>query len=295
MRYLIVMLCSFQYLIFAEDIHFLGVSIEKYACPLIQSLPGFHKDVDKIVGILEKQNPEIKVTILKDEKATGLMIIAALESVLSSAAPESTVIIFFNMHGYWTGSPNAGSHYLIPYDMEPFFWKESSVPFDRVVECLFKHGANKRILLFMQTCFSGQMVLDIKERNRKAKHLGPLALNQSEDPSLKIGVFTSSCFDEVSWAIVNIGGLFGIFVSRALSGAADVDQNSKVDLGEIAAFVERNCEFFSLRFQNTSCYFSESLDNYCLSRYEIEENTFVNEGSLQSLRTMFTKIRELLR
>jgi hypothetical protein len=178
--------------------------------------------------------PEENVVTLTDEQAAKSDIEKYIERWLPNRVEAgSSVLVYYSGHG--APNPITQESFLVPYDGDPTFLEVTGYSLKRLYEQLGKLPA-KNVVVMLDSCFSGT-----GERSVIAKGMRPAVINV-ENPLLageKIvvlsagtGAQTSSTYHQKSH------GLFTYFVLKGLQGAADGNQDHKVDVAELYAYLK---------------------------------------------------------
>ena len=178
--------------------------------------------------------PEENVAMLVNDQAAKSDIEKYIERWLPNRVEAgSSVLIYYSGHG--APNPITQEGFLVPYDGDPTFLEITGYSLKRLYDQLGKLPA-KDIVVLLDSCFSGT-----GERSVIAKGMRPVVINV-ENPLLageKIvvltagtGAQTSSTFHQKSH------GLFTYFLLKGLQGAADTNQDNKIDLGELYSYVK---------------------------------------------------------
>jgi hypothetical protein len=120
------------------------------------------------------------------------------------------VFVFYSGHG--APNPTTGDAYLVPWDGDPTYLKETAFPLKRMYAALAKLPA-RRITVVMDSCFSGA-----GGRSVLAKGAKPLVNRVDETPVPgNISVLTASDGNQVTYAYDEKGhGLFTYFFLKGL-------------------------------------------------------------------------------
>lgn len=145
----------------------------------------------------------------------------------------SSVLIYYSGHG--APNPITQEGFLVPYDGDPTFLEITGYSLKRLYDQLGKLPA-KDIVVMLDSCFAGT-----GERSVIAKGTRPVVINV-ENPLLAgekmvvltagTGAQTSSTYHQKSH------GLFTYFLLKGLQGAADMNQDSKINLPELYAYLK---------------------------------------------------------
>ena len=150
---------------------------------------------------------------------------------------DSTVLIYFSGHG----APNIKSNegYILPYDGDPTYLDGTGYSLKRLYETLEKSPA-KEVVVMLDSCFSGT-----GGRSVMSKGLRPVVISV-ENPVLaggktvvltaSSGVQSSSTYNSKSH------GLLTYFLLKGLQGSADQNNDGKIDLSEVYAYLRPQVE-----------------------------------------------------
>jgi hypothetical protein len=139
-----------------------------------------------------------------------------LESWLPNHVTEdSTVVFYYSGHG--SPDPTTGEAYLVPWDGDPQYLKDTAYPMKRLYERL---GALKarRVLVVLDSCFSGQ-----KGRSVLAPGTRPLVskIDLGAAADARIVSLTASDGDQISGTLPEQShGAFTYYLLKGLNGAA---------------------------------------------------------------------------
>ena len=150
---------------------------------------------------------------------------------------DSTVLIYFSGHGAPNLKTNEG--YILPYDGDPTYLDGTGYSLKRLYETLEKSPA-KEVIVMLDSCFSGT-----GGRSVMSKGLRPVVISV-ENPVLaggktvvltaSSGVQSSSTYNSKSH------GLLTYFLLKGLQGSADQNNDGKIDLSEVYAYLRPQVE-----------------------------------------------------
>ncbi|HKC96011.1 MAG TPA: caspase family protein [Nitrospira sp.] len=150
---------------------------------------------------------------------------------------DSTVLIYFSGHGAPNLKTNEG--YILPYDGDPTYLDGTGYSLKRLYETLEKSPA-KEVIVMLDSCFSGT-----GGRSVMSKGLRPVVISV-ENPLLaggktvvltaSSGVQSSSTYNSKSH------GLLTYFLLKGLQGSADQNNDGKIDLSEVYAYLRPQVE-----------------------------------------------------
>jgi len=159
----------------------------------------------------------IKVTLLLNEKATGVAIRTALTDLAARTSSNDTVIVFFSGHGAHNPQGEGTQQYILPYDCVPFNLQNTSIAGDEMTALLRTIKAGRLLVLF-DSCHSGGAgepkggLLGMKN-GLSENYYQALARGQGRV------VIASSRPDELSWVLPGMGNsLFTHYLLEALRG-----------------------------------------------------------------------------
>ena len=151
---------------------------------------------------------------------------------------KSDVFVYYSGHG--APDPDSSRAYFIPVDCDPEKIGLNGYPLDLFFENLAKVEARK-LTVVLDSCFSGGT--DSGKWILKGASPALIKINQPVIDQSNTVVLTSSESNQISsWLEKQAHGLFTYFFLRALSGAADKDQNKEVTFQEIFDFVSDRAE-----------------------------------------------------
>ncbi len=99
------------------------------------------------------------VRLLLDEKATRKQILSGFDKFLGRVArKDDLVVVYFSTHGSPESSDARGKSYLISYDADKEDLFASAIPMSDITDLVRERITSDRVLLVMDTCFSGASV-----------------------------------------------------------------------------------------------------------------------------------------
>lgn len=138
------------------DAHALLIQISKYSPPQ-PPLPEVH-DAEDLAGVL--RDPELchyppgNVKLLTDEAATRAAILAAVQQLVATAGPDSTVLFYFSGHGGQRGETT----YLLPYDCDEKSLGKTAIS-SRELAAALAPLRSQKVLLVFDCCHAGGLEL----------------------------------------------------------------------------------------------------------------------------------------
>ena len=183
------------------------------------------------------------MVFLKNKEATLQNIRDALFVFLKQAIEEDLVILYFAGHG--APEPDKPENlYLLTYDTDPERIASTAFPMWDIETALDRHINSRRVVFFTDACHSAGVAGGVALRARSAgdnlinRYLGQLAASGEGR-----AIFTASEAGEFSQESEKWGGGHGVFTHyllEGLRGAADMNDDGIVTLGEIMDYVDEN-------------------------------------------------------
>ena len=186
---------------------------------------------------------EENVAVLLDSHATKTDIEKYLEGWLPNRVEKGdSIFIYFSGHG--APNPKTGDAYLVPYDGDPNYLGATGYLLKRLYQQLEKLPATQ-VVVVLDSCFSGA-----GGRSVLAQGMRPVVISV-ENPILATGnmaVLTAGSGAQISSTYSPKGhGLLTYFFLKGLHGEADQNQDGKIELSEIHAYVKPRVEGVSRR------------------------------------------------
>ena len=184
----------------------------------------------KTLGFKEKNIAEFY-----DEKATATKLKSYFNTLKNRVVSgKSDVFVFYSGHGV----PESGEAYFAPYDLVPYDIKTTGY----AMKDLYKQMEDikaKRITIVIDACFSGKSEGDTPV----IKSASPIFFEVS-NPLLKVKnsvVLTSSAGKQISsWYHKKRHGLFTYYFLKGLRNKADGDNDGRITVNELSAYVGKN-------------------------------------------------------
>ena len=150
---------------------------------------------------------------------------------------DSTVLIYYSGHGAANFKTNEG--YLLPFDGDPTYLDGTGYSLKRLYETLEKSPA-REVVVMLDSCFSGT-----GSRSVTSKGLRPVIISV-DNPILAGGktvVLTASSGVQASSTYNSKShGLLTYFLLKGLQGSADQNNDGKIDLNEVYAYLKPHVE-----------------------------------------------------
>lgn len=210
----------------------LVVGIERYQ----QSFPpptGARSDAMHIADLVRRTFgvPDAHLKVALDDQATKGSLDRDIEWLRTSVPDGGSIVFYFSGHG----APNAsdGTPYLMPFDGDPQYLDQTATTLASVIQRLSATKA-RQVFAVIDSCFSG-------EGGRSVLPPGARPLTRVKEQASQggVAVFTAATGNEITGPTADgTSGLFTSFVLQGLgTGAADIDGNGQVTLGELGQWV----------------------------------------------------------
>ena len=113
--------------------------------------------LDPAIGRFRDDN--LHVHVLTDEKATLKGLLAGIDFISANARGDDLVVLYISSHGLSSkqdknASGDAQTGYVVTYDTDPNALLSSAFPMEDLRK-VFDHLRAKRVVVFLDTCFSG--------------------------------------------------------------------------------------------------------------------------------------------
>ncbi len=189
----------------------------------------------KAMGYFEQD-----ITFLKNDEATRSQLVARIETWLLNEVkdnPNGEVFVYFGGHG--TFDIETQKSYLVPYDGDLTFIKDTAYALERLYKKLGDLPV-EHVTVVVDSCFSGVGGRSIFKEGARAN----LALVKTVTPEVlnpRLTVFTASGAREISSAyMAKRHGLFTYFFLKGMQGSADRNQDGQVTVGELEGYVKNH-------------------------------------------------------
>lgn len=208
------------------------IGIEKYSAGLPPPT-GARADAENMAKVFHTTlgiaNEHIQV--LLDDRATKGAIEGALAWAKGSTPAGGRVYFYFSGHG----SPDAESRtsYIVPADGDPRYLEATAIALRDLLSNLGQTKA-REVIAMVDSCFSGAGGRSVLPPGAR-----PLVRVHEETTPPQIALFSASGANEISGPVPGgSGGLFTSYLVQGLGqGAADINGDGQVSLGELAEWV----------------------------------------------------------
>ncbi|GAK56105.1 WD-40 repeat protein [Candidatus Vecturithrix granuli] len=221
------------------DLYLISIGISKY---LLKNLELVYADDDAraISRVFQAQTGKLYKTVqmkeLYDREATQKNILQAIEWVNQSATPNDVVIIFVAAHGI----NDQGRYYILPADGLVEDLAQTAVSWPDFADILGNLPA--RVLLFLDTCHSGQIGLDVSAQTSQRDNTEAIRELASDD----YGVVILAASTGREFSLEDPGWEHGAFTKAVLEaleqGKADYSNDSLIHLRELDLYVAERVE-----------------------------------------------------
>ncbi|MDC0675576.1 caspase family protein [Nannocystis radixulma] len=207
------------------------VGIEKYRD--VTPAGGARSDAEKFAELARVTLgvPEDNIKVLLDDRASRTDIAKQLRWLQANVPNGGRVYFYFSGHG--APEPTSGISYIVPFDGDPQYLKDTAIPMTEVLGDLEKTKA-KDVLAMADSCFSGA-----GGRSVLAPGTRPLVRVEDVKPQTRVAMLSASSGAEISGpAADGSGGLFSKYVIEAIgSGQGDMNGDGQISLQELAEWV----------------------------------------------------------
>ena len=206
----------------------------RYADDDAQALYDFLTSEAAGLGGFKKEN----VLLLLNNKATYREIRTALFTFLKAATEDDLVVIYFAGHGM-PDPDRASNLYLLTYDTDVENVSGTAFPMEDVHNAVQRTYA-RDILVLSDACHSAGVAGQATFRDVSLNQINEQFLDRLQASTGGLTVFTASQVNQLSQEGPQWGGGHGVFTYQlieGLQGAADMDGDRIVALGEIMEWV----------------------------------------------------------
>lgn len=215
------------------------IGIERYRQHLPRADFAVH-DAETVSHYLTKVlgYPEENVITLTNDHALKSDFEKYIEKWLANnVEPGGTVFFYFSGHG--APDPQSGNAYLVPYDGDPTFIRETGYPLDRLYKVLGKLPARK-VIVALDSCFSGAGGRSVIARGAR-----PLVVNVGAPSSLPatLTVLSASAQNETSSTYEEKGhGLFTYFMLKGIKYEDVIRKDGTISIDDLFSYVKPQVE-----------------------------------------------------
>lgn len=207
------------------------VGIEKYRD--VTPAGGARSDAERFAELARVTMgvPEENIKILLDDRASKTDIAKQMRWLQANVPAGGRVYFYFSGHG--APEPTTGVSYIVPFDGDPQYLKDTAIPMTEVLGDLEKTKA-KEVLAFADSCFSGA-----GGRSVLAPGTRPLVRVEEPKQQARVAMLSASSGAEISGpAADGSGGLFSKYLIEAIgSGQGDINGDGQISLKELADWI----------------------------------------------------------
>jgi len=213
----------------------LVVGVEKYKA-LPEALYAERDAAAAYAHLLALGYPERNIKYLSGPDATNSGLQKNLETWLARVTKaDSSVFFYFSGHG--APDPETGKAYLVPWDGDPQYLKETAYPVQKLYEVLGSLKAGS-VVVALDSCFSGtggRSVLPKGVRPLVSKIDVGTPLNHGQGAMVAL---TASAGNQISGTLDEQGhGLFTYYLLKGLNGAAP-SRGGRVTAGSLYEYLK---------------------------------------------------------
>lgn len=195
------------------------------------------KDAQDIVSAWKRQEgglyKKVEARLLTDKEATQDAILSGLEWLETQVTQKDMAVLFFAGHG--VNDPRSGDYQFLPWEADLNARRTTLLPDREVISVLA--GLPGKVLLFLDTCYSGNLLGGLKTRD--TSDLTRL-INELTSADNGVVVFASSTGRQRSAESLELkNGFFTKAVVEALEGKADRDEDRSIRITEIESYVSQ--------------------------------------------------------
>ncbi len=220
------------------------IGISEYSNPTIKNLSYADRDARDFAEFLKSSagggfEPD-RMKILLNKDATMQNVKQALFNFLRGTVEKDLVVIYFAGHGA-PEPANPANNYLLTYDTDPLSLETTAFPMWDINTALMRYIPSRHVVVFTDACHSGGISSDLATRGVSLSESNLINQYLSDLSKSKEGtiVFTASQAGEVSQELDKFGhGVFTYYLLQGMKGAADVNNDYTVTIGELMDYVE---------------------------------------------------------
>jgi len=228
-----------------------AIGINQYQDPNIPALRYAENDARAVANYFVKKvgipQSDVKVLLGRDATLMNIKKVLGVE-FKKRAQKKDQIVIYFAGHGAPEPEPNSQNSdglekYLLPYDANLDSLYATAFPM-RELDYLINRYSSERVVLLMDTCFSGQAgsngrTINFKGMGLRAGMLTSDFFNRMSKGKGKM-ILTASAANQVSHEFAEFGhGAFTYYLLEGLEGKADYDKDGIVTVNEAHQYVSK--------------------------------------------------------
>lgn len=208
----------------------LFIGIDRYASPHVNELGCARRDAVALEALFTDTLGGTSVLLVNEEATRGR--IEAEFGTLAQSSPDDTVVIGFSGHGSET-------HELVAHDTAVHDLGHTAIHLDRVQQW-FAHIPARRVVLFLDCCFSGGIGAKVLQVDAKPRDLSSVAARLDELAGDGRLIFTASSANEPAYEHNRFGhGFLTYYLLQALCGAEEVLNAGKLSVYRLLEYVTK--------------------------------------------------------
>ena len=220
------------------DLYMVSIGISKYEQKNLE-LRYADDDARAVSNLFRSQKGDLYNDViikeLYDLDATQTHILEAIEWLKEEARQQDVVVLFIAAHG----TNEEGKYYLLPADSIPAEFYQTAVSWSHFSESL--GNLPSRVLLFLDTCHSGQLGQDLYSKSAQVDNTEALREISSEEYGVVIMAASTGrefSLEHPDWK----HGAFTKSLLDALRGQADYSEDGVIYLRELDLYVAEGVE-----------------------------------------------------
>ncbi|MFN8579187.1 MAG: caspase family protein [Candidatus Sericytochromatia bacterium] len=212
----------------------LFIGINNYKSKKINNLNFAKRDAQALYCLFSdtfENDEKDNIKLLIDEDATKDNINKELE-VFLNCNEDDTVVIYFSGHGSET-------HELVVYDSDLINLKDTSISLE-ILSDIFSKIPAKKIILFLDCCFSGGMGAKVLKVDFKSKNIDSIDNIINKLSGQGRIIFTASNSDESAWEYLKLKhGIFTSHLIEALKGDEEIIDSGRIPFYKLIEYVSK--------------------------------------------------------
>lgn len=207
------------------------IGIENYRD--VPPATGARADAESFAAVMQTTLglPGENVRVLLDDRASRSDINKEMRWLTANVPAGGRVYFYYSGHG--APEPTKGISYIVPYDGDPSYLADTALPMSDVIKGLEGTKA-KEVVAFADSCFSGAGGRSVLPEGTR-----PLVRVAKTKAAGRVSLLAASTGAEISGPSPDgDGGLFTHHLLEAIgTGAADIDGDGQISLGELSEWV----------------------------------------------------------
>lgn len=220
------------------------IAVSSYADPELRAPPGAARDGESVRRLLEARGvPGKNIVSVEGPHATRARVLAALEEIASRARPQDDVLVYFSGLGASAPLPGGGGGaecYLLPHDAARGEIARTSLSL-AVLGTMLARMEARSVVVALDAAFGGAGTRSAAPAAAAGAGAALARLSRAR-PRTSVLAATAPGGDAMDVSAAAAGGARGLFTLALVEGAeraADADQDGRVGLEELAAYLAR--------------------------------------------------------